>query len=112
MTDKDAVARKLADHHYFVEEGITHIFRLTGRPEAEARPEEPIKLLEVNENTVPSGVMPLGFGTLPEAGIPFPSVIVEVTPEEFKQIQAHELKIPLGWTIGALFEKPVPNGAE
>ena len=40
---------------------IEQIFRLTSK--AEASRTEPIKLLEVNENTVSSGVMPLHFGT-------------------------------------------------
>lgn len=58
---------------------------------------EPIKLLEVNENTVPAGVMPLHFGPAPAIGITFPSVIVEVTPDEYKKIQSQELKLPKGW---------------
>ena len=63
-------------------------------------PTTPIKLLEVNADTAPSGVMPLHFGPAPAGGIPYPSVIVEVTPDEFERIRAHELKLPDGWTIG------------
>ena len=49
--------------------------------QAEVVRAEPIKLLEVNENTVAAGVMPLYFGPAPASGIPYPSVIVEVTGE-------------------------------
>jgi hypothetical protein len=111
VSTKDDAARKLAELHYQIEEGITQIFRMTASPEAEGRPNEPIKLLEVNEFTIPSGVMPLGFGPLPEAGIHYPSVIVEVTPEEFEKIRTAELKLPAGWTVGHLFDKPAENGA-
>ncbi len=104
---KDEAARELAKKHFEVEAGLTHIFRITGAPEAEVRPGEPIKLLEVNAATVPSGVMPLHFGPAPASGILYPSVIVEVTPEEFEKIKSKELKLPRGWMIGEEFPKPV-----
>ena len=59
----------------------------------------PIKLLEINIDTSPSGIMPLHFGPVPGSGIPYPSVIVEVTPDEFDRIRLQELKLPDGWTI-------------
>jgi hypothetical protein len=96
-TEKAEVARKLATKHYQVEAGLTLIFRVTGTADVEVNRAEPIKLLEVNENTVPAGVMPLHFGPAPESGISYPSVIVEVTPDEFKMIQSDELKLPKGW---------------
>jgi hypothetical protein len=112
MPTKDEEAVKLAHIHYEVEEGMIHIFRLTGSPEAEISPTEPIKLLEVNESTVPYGILPLHFGPLRAAGIHYPSVIVEVTPEEYKQIQAEELKLPNGWKVGELIPRPRPSVAE
>jgi hypothetical protein len=101
---KAKAAKELASKHFEVEAGLTQIFRI--QDEAETVRGEPIKLLEVNENTVPSGVMPLRFGPAPASGIPFSSVIVEVTPEEFKRIQSHELKLPEGWEIGEELPKP------
>src|SRR5438270_7786248 len=88
MATKDQAAKELAKKHYQVERGLTRIFRLNGSPEVEGSPVEPIKLLEVNAATVSSGVMPLHFGPAPASGVPFPSVIVEVTPDEFKKIQS------------------------
>jgi hypothetical protein len=57
--------------------------------------------------------MPLHFGPAPASGIPYPSVIVEVTPDEFKKIQSHELKLPEGWEIGEELARPtdVTGGA-
>ncbi|MCI0378944.1 MAG: hypothetical protein L0215_15155 [Gemmataceae bacterium] len=98
--------RKLADAHYRVEQGITHIFRITGAADAESRPEEPIKLLEVNRHTIPTGIMPLHFGPAPAHGIHYPSIIIEVTPAEFQRIKRRELPLPNGWTLGDLLPKP------
>jgi hypothetical protein len=108
MADKKRITQELADTHYQIEPGITHIFSLCEKPEREAMPGTPIKLLEVNENTPASGVMPLHFGPAPERGIPFPSVIIEVTPAEFERIKQKKLKLPKGWTIGE--ELPRGNG--
>jgi hypothetical protein len=82
--EKASVARELAKKHYQVEAGLNKIIRCSGAADVEFRPLEPIKLLEVNENTVPSGVLPLHFGPAPASGITFPSIIVEVTPEEYE----------------------------
>ena len=100
MSHKDEVAKKLADAHFDIEPGITRIFKLQGQPEFEGLPNTPIKLLEVNDDTPSSGIMPLHFGPVPGSGIPYPSVIVEVTPAEYEKIRVHELSLPDGWTIG------------
>lgn len=104
--DKAEVARELAKKHYQAEAGLQRIFRLSGSAEVEVSPVEPIKLLEVNANTVPSGVLPVQFGPAPASGIPYPSVIVEVSPEEFQKIQQEELKLPKGWQLGEEMPKP------
>ena len=106
MATKDEEARKLAEAHYNVETGITAIYRVTGSAQDEARSDEPIKFLEVNEHTIPAGIMPLSFGPSPASGIHFSSVIIEVTPEEFESIQRDELKLPHGWTFESLFARP------
>lgn len=106
---KVAAAEELAKRHYEIEEGLMRIFRLTGKTEVEANRTEPIKLLEVNENTVPAGVMPLYFGPVPDIGIAFPSIIIEVTPDEFTKIKSHELKLPKGWEIGEELPKLAEN---
>ncbi len=107
--DKSAVAKELARKHYQAEAGLQTIIRLTGSAEVEVRPFEPIKLLEVNANTVPSGVLPVSFGPALASGIPYPSVIVEVSPEEFAKIQTHELKLPKGWVLAEEFPRASEN---
>ena len=106
MLNKDDVASKLANLHFQIEPGISRIFKIREKPDQEVLPSCPIKLLEINAATVPSGVMPLHFGPVPTSGIPFPSVIIEVTPEEFEHIKTKKLKLPKGWTIGPEYPKP------
>jgi hypothetical protein len=110
MPTKDETARKIAEIHYQIEDGMVQIFRITAGAEAEEQPNEPVKLLEVNEGTIAGGVMPLRFGPIPARGIHFPSVIVEITPEEFEKIRTNELQLPPGWAVGDLLPKHPENG--
>jgi hypothetical protein len=98
-------ARKLAEVHYNIESGITEIYRVTGSPVDEARPDEPIILLEVNENTIPSGIMPLSFGPSPSIGLEHSSIIIEVTPGEFESIKENKMLLPNEWRLGDLLER-------
>ncbi len=106
MPTKDEEAMTLAQKHYQIEAGLTQFFRITGSAEVELRPLEPIKLLEVNEDTVPLGIMPIQFGPSPASGLYYPSIILEVTPDEFQRIQNQELKLPNGWKVGDLIPRP------
>jgi hypothetical protein len=84
MPQKDEVARLLADAHREMEPAISRIVRLVVDREDEAR--EPVKLLEVNPATSPSGIFPIAFTADPPR-VPYPSVVVEVTEAEFEQIR-------------------------
>ncbi len=109
LAEKEAAAEVLAKKHYELETGLSHVFRITTSAKSEVIPSEPIKLLEVNENTVESGVMPLSFGPMPTRGINFPTTIIEVTPNEFRRIQSQELRLPEGWQIREELPRPVDN---
>jgi len=104
--EKARAAKHLARKHFEVEPGLTRIMRYSGSPSIEFMPSEPIKLLEVNADTVPSGVMPLHFGPSVASGIIFPSVIIEVTPEEYDKIEKNELRLPEGWQTSEDLSKP------
>ena len=43
--------------------------------------------------------MPLHSGPVPGSGIPYASLIVDVTLDDFERIRLQELKLPDGWTI-------------
>jgi hypothetical protein len=102
MPTKDEEAIELAKKHYQIEWGLTHVIRVK---------ESTIILLEVNTNTVSAGIMPLQFSPVPSAGIHYPSVIMEVTPDEYEQIQKGDLKLPNDWTLGEEIPKPADDGA-
>lgn len=110
MANKQDVARELARRHYALEPGISRIFTIVDQSVNEEQPDAPIKLLEVNEATVPSGILPLYFSPAPATGIPFPTVIVEVTPKEYHEIENNRLTLPVGWTIGAELTREVVDG--
>lgn len=104
MKSKDEIARALAAAHVEVEPTITKIVRLIGPAESDGA--EPVKLLEVNPATSPSGIWPIAF-TPDHPEIPYGSVVVEVTPEEFEDIAEGRLPLPNAWTLG---EPLFPSG--
>ena len=102
---KDQIAARLAETHYILESGIRDIFRI--RSDAtEDGATDPIKLLEVNADTVPAGILPVYFRPRDDRGIPYPTVIVDITPDEFDRLQARELALPDGWRVGEAFPRP------
>ena len=97
VASKDDVAMNLAQSHVSSEPGIRHVYRLIGLNEDDD--DEPVKLLEVNENTVERGVEPILFGPHPTTGN-FALVVVDLTPREFDQLRRGELVLPDGWRLG------------
>jgi hypothetical protein len=103
---KEEVALQLAQGHFKIEPGISRIFRLVS--DAEASDDEPIKLLEVNENTTTMGIVPIRFGPNIQAGIPYQSIIVEIDPSEYASLKQGVLALPTGWRLGEEYQrKPV-----
>ncbi|MFI5301731.1 MAG: hypothetical protein ACHREM_26885 [Polyangiales bacterium] len=102
---KDEAARELANWHFGVEPDLQRVIRIVAENEDE--PNEPIKLLEVNAATVASGsVEPFAFA--PSESVPFPTVIAEITPEEYERIKSDQMTLPAGWSLAKtqLFERP------
>jgi len=93
---KDQVARELARAHADLEQAVRKIIRIVSI-DRENRPDEPIKLLEINIDTVPVGIMPIAF--TPSEDVPYASIVIEITPSEFNQLQKQKLKLPEAWQI-------------
>lgn len=95
-------SRRLAEAHFTVEPVITRIHRLETNDPSDAT----IRLLEVNPGTFPSGIVPVGFGPNSATGVPYPSVIIEVTPGEYAAVASGELNLPDGWRLGDEYSRP------
>lgn len=96
MHAKDAAARRLIEWHFSVEPELREVYRIL--MDNEGSHEEPIRLLEVNAATVPTGsVEPFAFS--PTREIPFRTVIAEITPEELDSLRAHPEALPRGWSL-------------
>jgi hypothetical protein len=103
-TTKDEQAHTVATSHYIQEPVIVEILRILSPDEESDR--EPVKLLEVNPDTVPAGIVPVRFWPHPHSGAPYSTVIVEVTPEEYEEIKIGNLPLRDGWTLGAPITRP------
>jgi hypothetical protein len=98
MRTKDQTAKLLADAHFRLDEGITRIFRIMEADEGDRL--KPVKLLEINPMTAEVGISPVGLSADPGRGIAYPSVIVEISPDEFEQLRRGELNLPHDWRLG------------
>ncbi|MBI4704864.1 MAG: hypothetical protein HY744_27485 [Deltaproteobacteria bacterium] len=96
MTSKDQVAKDLIHWHFRVEPGLREVYRIMG--EQEGRAGEPIKLLEVNAASITTGSVD-SFAFAPTADVPFPTVIVELSPEEFEAVRRRPEMLPGGWSL-------------
>jgi hypothetical protein len=104
---KDAAARRLIQWHFTVEPELREVYRIV--MDDEGSQEEPIRLLEVNAATVPTGsVEPFTFS--PTKEIPFRTVIAEVTPEELASFRSNPEAFPKGWSLSRAerFVRPEP----
>lgn len=96
LCDKDKVADELIDWHFRVEPGTIAVYRIISPNEAS--PDEPIKLLEVNEETPETGrVDAFVFG--PTSDIPCSTVIAMVTDKEMQLIEEGKIVLPEGWDL-------------
>ena len=95
---KDQVAQRLADAHFRIDRGISRIFRVIGADESAEL--TPIKLLEVNSDTTEVGIMPIAMTADSSRGVLYPSVIIEISPDEFDRLHNGALSLPKGWQMG------------
>lgn len=100
MKTKDEQARYLASEHEKIEPSMFAVYRIVAEGNEEDS-QEPVKLLEVNDATVPVGIRPVYFGSDPQNEIFFPTVVVEITSDEFQALKSGELQLPDGWRVDA-----------
>ena len=107
IVSNEQYAEELVQDHFAMEPGMIKIIRLVS-PNEDV-PEEPMKLLEVNSNTLPMGILPVGFPARieKESDAWYPrAIIIEVTPGEYQQILADPGLIPNGWRMAQEYTRP------
>ncbi|MCA9542074.1 MAG: hypothetical protein KC620_24425 [Myxococcales bacterium] len=89
---RDQAARKLVAWHFEVEPGLREVYLLVGADG------EPIRLLEVNEATVPSDRFE-AYVFAPTKDVPFHTAIAEVTPDELAHLRRTPGALPSNWDL-------------
>ena len=95
MPNKDAVAAELIHWHFQIEPGLVAVYRVTN--DRESDPKEPIKLIEVNADTIATGSFE-AYGFAAPREVPFPTLIAEVTPDELAELRRNG-RLPAGWDV-------------
>jgi hypothetical protein len=105
---KKAAAEKLIAWHFEVEPDLVEVLHIIS--DNEDASDEPIKLLEINAATPPSGsVDPFSFA--PSTETPYRTAVAEITPEEFERLKRDEIKLPAGWSLAKAEPKKRPKVA-
>jgi hypothetical protein len=83
------VAKHLADAHRHEDPATTEIFIAEDPAE--------VRLVEVSEPVAGSGeVLPFRFAPRPDQGVAYASVVVLLSPDDWKRVERGELALPLG----------------
>ena len=57
-----------------------------------------IRLLEISESVPPLGkILPFDFNAAPNDGIPYPSSIILIAPEDMEGIETGRISLPANW---------------
>lgn len=93
---RDQVAAWIAKKHLAVDPGITDILYLPG-----TAPEREIRLIEANTlltAVADDEVTPVDFGLNVE-GLNFTLLVLDVTPDQWKEMAEGKAQLPSGWTL-------------
>ena len=94
--DKDKIAQELIDWHFSVDPSIVVVYRIFSP--TEDADDEPIKLLEVSEDTLETGrVDAFAFGPTEDIGCS--TVTACVSGKEIPRIENGEIALPEGWDL-------------
>lgn len=94
--NKDEAAALLIEWHFHIEPHLREVFRILS--DNENADGEPIKLLAINEATIPTGsIEPFMFAGTEE--VPFTTVIAEITPDELAVFRDDPRAFPVGWSL-------------
>jgi hypothetical protein len=94
----DAVAINIAKSHMTEDQSTVAIYRAQGVDE--------VRLIEVTSSVgTTNDILPFRFGPRPDVGVPYPSVVVLLSPEEWDSVKGGRLQLPEGWGSPAELRK-------
>jgi hypothetical protein len=92
--DYRATAKSLAAAHRSEDKKTTDVFLFPDPQLADVR------LLEVSGSAPRSGdVLPFRFEPRPDIGVPFASVVILLSPDEWNDVLSQKLPLPSGWDL-------------
>ncbi|MGL4462099.1 MAG: hypothetical protein ACRC1K_08090 [Planctomycetia bacterium] len=100
------MALALAQAHARSESAIRMVVRLRAVDEDDGA--EPIKLLEVNAASVPTGIWPIALVPDPP-DFPVGFIVVDVSPREYEDVVAGRLPLPNDWTLCETLFQSIPS---
>ena len=84
------VARELADAHRVEDPKTRSVFL--------AESESEVRLVEVSGSVGDSGeVLPFRFAPRPDLGVPYASVVLLLSEEDWRRVERGEIDLPQGW---------------
>jgi len=94
----DEVAKDLAEAHRKEDPETREVFLAPHAAE--------VRLVEVSGSLAPSGeVLPFRFAPSPEHGVPYASVVVLLSVDDWARLQKGDLKLPPDWGTHATLKK-------
>jgi len=92
---KEAVS-ELVGWHYKSEPALQTVLWI--RSAKDEDPNEPIRLLEVNAETIATGsVEPFAFA--PTSEVPYGTLVALITPAEYEELKTNPKNLPEGWSL-------------
>lgn len=93
---KEEAARELIARHFRGEPALRRIYWIV--TEADASDDEPIKLIEVNQNAPSDGQLEF-FNFPPSEHFPYRSLVAEISPAHMERVKDGTILLPDGWDI-------------
>lgn len=97
---KEEAARELIARHFRGEAALRRIYWIATPNESD---DEPIKLLEVNQN-VPNDSQIEFFNFAASEHFPYRSLVAEISPAQLERVREGSILLPDGWDIATAQE--------
>ena len=93
---KEEAARELIARHFRGEPALRRIYWIV--TDADKSDDEPIKLLEVNQNA-PADAQIEFFNFSPSEHFPYRSLVAEISPTQLERVREGSILLPDGWEL-------------